>query len=856
MQVIALSGVEIQDEKTLIQEKLDAKEEIVFLLQEGIHLYQYLVKLELANKYLYRLKIASEVTFHCNALLKGQTKQYRVHTLSEVISQIQPSEFLNFNLLLDTDNEQLVSTIHQQLIYLDLQIEVMLKSEELERKKVEFLSSYFDEIGHAVTKARHDIAKISTPAEQMNVKQEFIQILDTIQDSLVGTKNQPYSVVVMSTRKSGKSAIVNSFLKEEYAPSSNDLTTTNTCIFQGSEKEQISLSYGSKTLSFQQPAELKDFLSKEFKITAANQTADSLAEEMSVEYIVKPGELGDFRIIDTPSTHFEDSSYKDLASKWIHQSDVVLFVVEYGKHLTEVEEAFLQDIKTEFEKNGKFYSFIVVVNKTDRIYTSEENKSVVRFMDYIKYRLTELGYKGFVVMDTSALQYFSAIKAPEFAGCESLLSSDTHSMKDAMEDALNRYEGKSEMTVLGFIDDQITNLQQFNGIHNATLQTLKKKSGIPRLIQYTHHLATHKAKLEHYKSVVHHIDQKMATLEQKLVVRDLQQSQKNLQEQKQNLDHKVRDLLGYFEQQQMNLDSQLYFYGIKENIKNELKLCREEVIEQNSEIIEDRMREFKILFFELESTTLGEVHKGSLTDVNGILNDLNWLALEVTPAQIFQGYLTTIQQKLNDSLSDKELILQQINNEIQRKIEQFTEYMTEETTEVQLDIVLPRLDEAFTKPDFTLNLSIKSAVVEKADDIRKVIYLDDSNWLKKIKAWFGKGEYKIDQEKLDTLIFDLIVDTINKVDLLTRQKEEQLENHISNYINQLRLELSNQVDVLIHTYSVLFSKLQQSIAASQMVLERDVEQSRQQVIFYEQLKDQVNHFKAVWAKVRVEDKRL
>ncbi|MBK5242834.1 GTPase [Clostridium sp.] len=144
-----------------------------------------------------------------------------------------------------------------------------------------------------------------------------------------------------------------------------------------------------------------------------------MTKNMDIHYTDANNSFTSFTVIDTPGSNYslaKDSSsgeniHKNITFKWIEKSDVVLFLINYSSYLSTDEDELLKSIKLEFEKHNKFYSLVVVVNKLDDMFISEcENKSVVRFLDYIRCKLNDLGYSEFVVMGTSARSYFDIIK--------------------------------------------------------------------------------------------------------------------------------------------------------------------------------------------------------------------------------------------------------------------------------------------------------------------------------------------------------------------------------------------------------------------------------------------------------------
>ena len=139
------------------------------------------------------------------------------------------------------------------------------------------------------------------------------------------------------------------------------------------------------------------------------------------------------------------------------------------------------------------------------MYLSEEKKSGLRFIDFLRTKLKELGYKVPLHFGLSALQYLYALKAPQTEGCTSLDAANGKDLREQLDQCLLLHQGKDDMTVLSFLDNQIRNLRWFHGKEDATLQDLKEKSGFEQLMRYINYISMEKAQIEllnHKMSIV------------------------------------------------------------------------------------------------------------------------------------------------------------------------------------------------------------------------------------------------------------------------------------------------------------------------------------------------------------------
>jgi len=155
--------------------------------------------------------------------------------------------------------------------------------------------------------------------------------------------------------------------------------------------------------------------------------------------------------------------------------------------LTNDEENYLRQIKDHFEKNNKYHSLILVVNKTDSMFTSNEKKSVVRFLDYLRTKLNDLSYKNFVILGCSALTYFSANELSNIKELSELNNLEGDDLILFIRQNQEKYKKTSEYIKLSFTNDMLNNLSDFYGI-DGTINTVKEYSKFPQLLQFTNNL--------------------------------------------------------------------------------------------------------------------------------------------------------------------------------------------------------------------------------------------------------------------------------------------------------------------------------------------------------------------------------
>jgi GTPase Era involved in 16S rRNA processing len=339
-----------------------------------------------------------------------------------------------------------------------------------------------------------------------------MHVLSDMEATLKTMHMREIKVAVMALKKSGKSAVVNCLLGEEYTPASLETPTFTTCIYRRSKSKLISIRYGDRETFFDSPGEVKKYMMDLFKKMHRGEKGAFAAGDMEIDYVPSNDCLCNYTVIDTPGPDLAGTDHREIAYTWIREADVILFIIDYSKYLTSAEEEFLGEIKRVFEEYGKFYSLIVVVNKLDMMYMSDEKKSALRFTDFLRAKLKELGYRGFVVFGVSALQYLYSMQVTRISGCENLQTKDGKKFRENLNQSLVRYQGRDEMTTLSFLDTQIRNLRWFHGRKNATLRDLKETSGFKKLMKYINHVAMEKAHFEFFNHKMNVVEQKLADI--------------------------------------------------------------------------------------------------------------------------------------------------------------------------------------------------------------------------------------------------------------------------------------------------------------------------------------------------------
>lgn len=369
-----------------------------------------------------------------------------------------------------------------------------------------------------------DGTKLSTESRER--AQKIINAFNFMLAEFDKAKTRPIRIAAMGTKKAGKSVVINSLLKRDYAPTSSTLPTPNTIKYIPADpNEPLTLEYGSKTYTFADAAAISDFIGAEFKKAQKITGEGAGLPDMIIHY--PSDELTGYEVWDTPGPNvaFTDEHRKN-AEACIREVDVCIFVMNYSNHLTNDEVTFLKNIHSFFKENNKFYSLFITVNRIDERYAVDEGKSVDRILDYISSRLAALKYENVVIFGTSALQSFyldnviDLIKTDRKEDDE-----DVDELPLIDEDSLRplKKRHKNALTPIKFISDALGNLEYFHGIENATEKELYALSGVPQLWSYTQYIGGSKADVEIVDSVVGKFDTAFDEVKNSLIVADLLQ---------------------------------------------------------------------------------------------------------------------------------------------------------------------------------------------------------------------------------------------------------------------------------------------------------------------------------------------
>jgi hypothetical protein len=838
----------------------------IFILNTEKPLYQFIEELEVDDSLLFRLNIAKEIKFsNISVTLKDKftddTLLDNINSLSHLIESIDENIIKNCSLIIDTEDNSLISEIIQALIYLNIDLEVMMKKEKSDRKLFNAFRRQFEKIRTSVVIGKKSLYNLDSIDDFFHEKDTLLNTFYDIENDLEKARERDLNISVMATKKAGKSVVVNSFLNEQYAPTSLELPTPNTCIYKRSKDEKIRLLYGGADFLFKNAEEVYKYIYNEFKKAQNDIEHGYTIDDMEIYYKSYNRDFTSYTVVDTPGSNYAlakdtvsgENIHKRITYSWIEKSDVVLFLINYSNYLSVDEEEFFKSIKSEFEKHNKFYSLVVVVNKLDEMFMSEcENKSIVRFLDYIRCKLNDIGYKGFVVMGTSARSYYDIINVCKI---------DSHSMSSLGETvpienlkgpllrarlkALKKlYIGKNVMSALSFIDDQLENLECFYGLENYDFDTLKEKSGMPNLINYTKYIALQKAYIEIYGSLIRNIDDKYVKIKNFSIINSLMASKKDMSGQIREIENILNSIINNFQLIQLDMESKLSFEELKVNLLNIIQISFDKRLKYIFNFCEDRINQIFMKLLLNNSEQLGRL-KNKAMDIdlsisNKILNE----ELDI----IVESFL----KSLNIELDKKQKYIKEAEDKMKRLLQMFSEIIRKEYDLKGFNIQLPKIDQ-----DYKKILKVKLPEAYTADCIVKEKLIDSiefrGNGISKLLNYFIKnryGIYTINSKQLDSIKGEYVENVKNNIKNKYYISYNLLKTNLLTYLNSYKEHIDQDFNSVKDTYQNIITDILRDLTESKMNIENQLTSLEIKLQFFYEIDNMIKGFLDNWDIVR------
>src|SRR5208283_4437061 len=521
--------------------------------------------------------------------------------------------------------------------------------------------------------------------------------------------------------------------------------------------------------------------------------------------------------------------------------DVILFIIDYSKYLTTSEEEFLRDIKNVFEEHRKFYSFIVVVNKLDLMYLSEEKKSALRFIDFLRTKLKKLGYKGIVIFGLSALQYLYALKAPQIEGCTGLNTADGNDLRMQLDQCMLMHQGQDDMTVLSFLDNQIRNLRWFHGKEDATLLDLREKSGIEQLIRYINYISLEKAQIELFNHKMAIVDKKIHDFQSTFVDNLL----RRLEQHHAKLEEMIDDITGFIKTALPESALGIAGEQLLENITKDLSLAQKSLYKVLTMQLDNCVKQLSRIFKAVKGSELLSFQRtGNLTATEGITYSVNKTVIEKLYAPVLGKYKGSLVREL----SGKNIVLEEYRHAMDEKIAMLNTYLDKNYRLKNGDIPLPKISDEFTSfyfpvvkvklDDLFSQALIKDRLVKKRGILGYFLMMLSFGFIN-IKT----GDFTFDDIKLKKALFLVRKGLDNATHEQIDSMHERLLSHISLQLAGLDQSMSDAMLCLQTAYKEIFETLIHDLNGLK-------EEIKYKIDFLKEAENGINRFTALWEKIR------
>ncbi len=168
------------------------------LLEDDTPVFQFIDNAGLDGNSIHKIRAAREILFYFNTCLKhkptGKVLQ-KPTSLSELIQRLDEAELPDYRFVLETENKEVLSKIIQHLLYLDIDIEVMLKKEEAEIRKMELFMELAGELGRALESAKSGIEQLMRYINYIAMEKAHIELFNhkmSIVDKKLGEFRQDF----------------------------------------------------------------------------------------------------------------------------------------------------------------------------------------------------------------------------------------------------------------------------------------------------------------------------------------------------------------------------------------------------------------------------------------------------------------------------------------------------------------------------------------------------------------------------------------------------------------------------------------------------------------------------------------
>ena len=191
-----------------------------------------------------RVRFAYDVDFTLETTIQSGNDENgdNVRSFAELLDKLEYDENLmlkrnDYHIVINDDNvtaeiaDRAVAQLFQQTVFLNINIDIKKKSEIKKALLKERFRANYQKLREQIeTQKKY----LETALAQSNLTENgkarvggMIESLEKMIQETEKTRKRPLRIAAMGTKKAGKSVVINSILKRDYAPTSSELPTPN-----------------------------------------------------------------------------------------------------------------------------------------------------------------------------------------------------------------------------------------------------------------------------------------------------------------------------------------------------------------------------------------------------------------------------------------------------------------------------------------------------------------------------------------------------------------------------------------------------------------------------------------------------
>lgn len=828
-----------------------------YLIEKPDELKNYLENSGIKEEILIKTKLAYNLKFS-GYILKNDKSKIDVDSIFDTISKLSPNYLNNEKLIINIqsnignaniEEKSIILEIMQQFIFLDLEDLEIYTDYELQNKIIQQnFSLNKEKIKNAISQFEKDILKFETEDKEIKKnKEELLNELKEISKIVNDTDERKMIVSVLAKRNAGKSVIVNSFLGQEFAPTSQEDSTPNAVSYETWDKDYIEVKiekdenhpdYQKEIIKkFKKSKEVYNFLKEEF--LKANNSEFKYMPDVFVKY---PGN-SDYIIVDTPGPN-KNEEHKSVAEKWLKKSDAIVYAVTYGDNEEKESNDFLERVRDELLKENKLQSLLIVANKLDLMYFEKEVSKVKnRYLDKSLKYLKETKNLSVLMMGASALEYFSIL---EFKNILTKYKIDDVDLSEALDKAFEVKLESEEKTILTSIAKWRIDYSSYYEKRKPTIEDLIKHSNMESIINKVENIARNKAFSEIFAHLFGELDSKFTKIENEFLITRY----KEYENQKNEILKDIKDIKEFFNLKENEVKNN-FFIRLDNEVENQIDTLYNDISKEFTDVITEALDKN-----EKEKVQSGETET---IKIEGLLHE----DLKNKIKKKFPETTKKINQEKDSMIFDLEEKLEKLNEEIKDKINS-----KEFSKKYNLDLKTPTLSNKFQQEEFQINFKNFEEDLKKYDgmcyelseitskknykEVRKEGFGNlIKDWtpfctpeMKKIYCDDGdKEEEYIDSAKVEEKMNDIKNSVISFLSSSIKSDKESSTKAIETQLDEFKKEIENESYRIIRDYKTSQEKIEEVLNSDQKTIES-------RIAFYNEMNNSFSELKVFIDEVK------